>query len=463
MDFHGKSDLLGRVLVAHGMITEAQLESALAQQKVSGERLGDILINNGWISEQNLMKGISRQLIIPFVDLACVSPSQKILDMVPLNIVERLHIFPLGIENGKLRVAISEPLNLLAIDELRLITGFDITLAVATLSDIFCSIDRHYKRRESIDPSFERDKSFRLGELLFASGVITEKQLNIALEEQKTSGEKVGEIILAHGWINELQLTDALSKQLHIPMVLLASYEPSTLALKKVPRAFAEHNLLLPLAIMPGNVLRIAVSYPLNRNVVEELRDMTGCDIEYALALPSAFKRELPRYYRMLDSEGIAHERMAQKGALLGELLMNDGVITKKQLEEGLDEQRVNSMRLGDILIKNGVISEKQLAKAISSQLGLPVISLDDRSPDPEALGIVPRMVAERLQVIPISVEGVNTLRIAIAEPLNLLAIDELRTFTGMNIDLSVTTPTEIRSRIAVFYKGVDSKNDLMV
>lgn len=464
MDFRGKSSLLGSVLVAHGLITDAQLGSALLEQKRSLERLGEILVKNGWISEEGLMKGISHQLLIPYTSLKEIEPEPEAVKLISLNVAERLNIFPLRIlDNTTLQVAISEPLNLLAIDEIHMITGMEVDLTVSTVSDIQDSIDRCYRLKECTHSTFEADKSFRLGDLLFTSGLISEKQLKAALDEQRVTGDRLGEIILRHEWINELQLTDALSKQLHIPMVLLSSHEPSPPALKKVPRVFSETNLILPLAIMPGNILRVAIVQPLSSSLVEELRRMAHCDIEYALALPSALQRELPRFYRIIEMEGLTSERITQKGALLGDILMNDGVLIKRQLDEGLEEQRINRMRLGDILIKNGVITEKQLGRAISAQLGLPMISLDHYSPDPEALNLVPQLVAERLEVIPISVENGSELRIAIAEPMNLLAIDELRSFTGMNIELMVTTPTEIRSRLAVFYSGADPRSNITI
>ncbi len=464
MDYHGKSNLLGSVLVAHGLITEAQLDSALTQQKTTRKRLGEILVSNGWISEIGLMKGISQQLFIPFISLPEIIPETAAIELIPSNVAERLDIFPIEIlDESKLRIAISEPLNVLAIDEIHLITGLEVELAVATCSDIKAAIDRFYRLKNCAHASFESEKSFRLGEVLFTAGLISEKQLNMALEEQKTSGKKLGEIIVEHQWINELQLTDAMSRQLHIPMVLLASHEPSPPALKKVPRSFAEKYAVLPLSVLQGNVLQLAVSNLLSASAVEELRTLTQCNIEYVLALPSALRRELPRFYRVIEMEGLISERITQKGALLGDLLMNDGVLTRSQLNDGLEEQRVNRMRLGDIFIKNGVITEKQLARAISAQLGLPMISLGHYRPSPEALNLVPQILAQRLEVIPLSIEGNSILRIAIAEPLNLLAIDELRTFTGLNIELMVTTPTDIRSKMADFYSGAGPVNSLFV
>lgn len=463
MYFHGKKNLLGSVLVSHGLITEEQLEAALRLQKQTNLRLGETLVSNGWITEEDLSKGISKQLFIPFVKISDLDPDLDALCIIPQPVAERLDILPLGkTEDNRLKVAIAEPLNLLAIDEIHLLSGMEVELVVSTATQIRNGIRRWYTYQECSHIVFESEKSFKLGEILFTSGLLSEKQIKQVLEEQNTTHNKFGEIILSHGWINELQLTDAISKQLQIPMVLLASHEPSPEALRLIPRDIAERYTLLPLSILDGNKLQVAISEPLPAEAVFTIRKSTDHEIIFALALPTAIEREIPRFYRTIEISTPVSQKLTQKGALLGDILINDGAITRKKLDEALQEQRVNRMRLGDILIKNGEITELQLTRAISTQLGLPMVSLEINRPTPEALAVVPKFVAQRLEVIPLTVEN-GYLVVAIAEPLNLLAIDELRSFTGMNIELMVTTPTEIRSRLAVFYSGADPRSNITI
>jgi len=78
----------------------------------------------------------------------------------------------------------------------------------------------------------------------------------------------------------------------------------------------------------------------------------------------------------------------------LGDLLVNAGAISEKQLQSALMEQQLTNLRLGEILIKNGSLSEKQLAEALSSQLKLPMVTLARYRPMIEALRMVPENVA---------------------------------------------------------------------
>jgi len=465
MYYHGKATLLGNVLVSHGLITEEQLEAALTEQKLNRKRLGDILVENGWISEKALTQGISKQLLIPYIGIEEMDPAPQAVGLVSESMAERLQIIPLEVAEDTLKIAIAEPLNLLALDEIRMITGLNVDMSVATSTDIRMAICKCYRDQE-LDPGmFESEKCFRLGEILFTTGLISDKQLKQALEEQEFSHGRLGEIIMGHGWINELQLTDAISKQLQVPMILLSSHEPSPDALRLVPRAMAERFGILPVSLLANGQVRIAMTEPLKGEFLKELRATVGKEIDFSIALPSAVRREIPRFYRVLELEeitGSSGSGYSQKGALLGDILMNDGAITKNQLNESLQEQRITRMRLGEVMIKNGIITEKQLARAISTQLNIPMVSLEHTRPTMEALQMVPMVMAKRLEIIPLGIDD-GYLRIAIAEPLNLMAIDELRSYINMDIELMVTTASQIRAKLETFYSGKDPDRAILI
>lgn len=148
---------------------------------------------------------------------------------------------------------------------------------------------------------------------------------------------------------------------------------------------------------------------------------------------------------------------------LIGDILTEAGIITTDQLDTALKEQDKTRKRLGEILIEKEWLTERELAEALSAQLQLPMISLARYRPMTEALSVVPQPVAERLEIVPLSVLEGNRLRVAIAEPLNLLAIDELRVLTGMDVELTIAVPSEIRREIPNFYKVMGSLKNAMV
>lgn len=152
-----------------------------------------------------------------------------------------------------------------------------------------------------------------------------------------------------------------------------------------------------------------------------------------------------------------------QRHLRLGDLLVQAGAISEVNLESALQEQKGSFLRLGEILLKNGWLTEKQLAEALSRQMKIPLVSLARYRPSPEALKIIPESLARRLEVVPLSILETEAVSVAMSDPLNVLALDELRMVTGRNIELSVATASDIRRAFDQFYRVQASLEEAMV
>lgn len=150
----------------------------------------------------------------------------------------------------------------------------------------------------------------------------------------------------------------------------------------------------------------------------------------------------------LTPSQGVHH---AGKRARLGEILLARGAITEDQLEAALDEQRQSGELIGQILIRLGHASEGQILSALGEQLGLPVVALSDRTVDPAALTKVPSEFALRHELIPLQSDD-HTLTVAMANPLDVHPLDDLRLVTGMEILPAIASPGEIKRAIEQFY-----------
>jgi type IV pilus assembly protein PilB len=144
----------------------------------------------------------------------------------------------------------------------------------------------------------------------------------------------------------------------------------------------------------------------------------------------------------------------------LGDLLVDAGAISKSTLEAALEEQKISRMRLGEILLKNGWLTERQLAEALSRQLKLPLISLSKYKPTKEAVKIIPEAVAQRLEVVPLAILDSGKIAIAMSDPLNVIAVDELRMITNAEFDINVATASDVRRALMNFYKVQSSLDD---
>ncbi|MDO5142940.1 MAG: GspE/PulE family protein, partial [Eubacteriales bacterium] len=123
---------LGDLLVSVGLITEEQLAEALRLQKGSGKRLGSVLIEAGMISEKQLVETLELQLGISFIDLSKVSIPTEIAQLVPKNIAKRHSIVPVSLVRDELTIAMVDPLNFVAIEDVRAATRKRVTPRIAT-------------------------------------------------------------------------------------------------------------------------------------------------------------------------------------------------------------------------------------------------------------------------------------------------------------------------------------------
>ncbi len=145
----------------------------------------------------------------------------------------------------------------------------------------------------------------------------------------------------------------------------------------------------------------------------------------------------------------------------LGELLVSKGLITAKQLEDALQEQKISGNKLGSSLVKLGLISEKNLVSFLSRHYGVPAIDLSEAQIDPEVIKMIPPDVVFKYQVIPIKRIG-STLRVAMSDPSNILAIDDIKFLTSCHVEVFVSTESAIKAAIDKFYDSSESLADIM-
>lgn len=145
----------------------------------------------------------------------------------------------------------------------------------------------------------------------------------------------------------------------------------------------------------------------------------------------------------------------------LGDILLENKIITNDQLDEALLEQKQTKKKLGDILISSGFIREQQLIEVLEFQLGIPHVSLYKYNIDQAITRIIDERFAIEHQVLPIKKEK-NKLTVAMADPLDYYAIDDLRMITGLQIEPVIASRDEISTLINRIYSIQGSVNEVM-
>jgi type IV pilus assembly protein PilB len=153
---------------------------------------------------------------------------------------------------------------------------------------------------------------------------------------------------------------------------------------------------------------------------------------------------------------------MAREHKRLGDLLVESRLLAPEQLEAAIAEQRRTGQLLGATLVGMGLISEDALLDHLQRQLGLPLVDLSSVSVDEQILSFVKEDVARKYSALPIELEGRATLVVAMADPLNVAALEDLRFHCGMFIKPVLARPTEITEAIERFYHIDSSVNEVI-
>jgi len=142
---------LGELLVQAGLITEEQLQEALREGRERNMRLGDVLISRGYITEQQRIEVLEFQLGIPHVQLYRETIDPRAIQMIPRLLAETHKVLPYRIEGNRLAVAMADPLDYYAIEELRMATGMWIEPAIVSNEELELALWRYYGLQESVD------------------------------------------------------------------------------------------------------------------------------------------------------------------------------------------------------------------------------------------------------------------------------------------------------------------------
>ncbi|MCU1591081.1 MAG: Type secretion system protein GspE [Frankiales bacterium] len=164
---------LGDILLEGGHVTREQLANAVEEQRRLGRSLGRVLVDLGMLSEGQLVAALATQIGLKFVDLSDYPVDGSAVAKVPDAVCRRHNALPIGYEDGKLVVAMADPANVFAVDDIRSMTGMEVKAVVATKADVLAAINR-YQRSDTemdeltsaIDVSHDEDDLSKVTEII---------------------------------------------------------------------------------------------------------------------------------------------------------------------------------------------------------------------------------------------------------------------------------------------------------
>jgi len=145
--------------------------------------------------------------------------------------------------------------------------------------------------------SIRRIINKQLGELLLDRGIISQMQLNQALDIQHAKGGLIGEILVELGFAKEEDIAQSLTAQYGFPYLPLSNYDVNPEITNIIPSRVARQYLLVPIDKI-GNNLTLAMSNPLNIQAIEDVELLSGCSVQTFVSTSSDIKRAIEKYYK---------------------------------------------------------------------------------------------------------------------------------------------------------------------
>lgn len=140
---------LGDLLIREKLLTEKQLENALQRQKATGRKLGEILIHDNFVKEKDIIRVLQIQLKIPYVELEDINFDSSLSEIVSEALSRKYNLVPIKKHENKIIIAMSDPLNIFAIDDIRMATGLKVETVIAMTDAVNLAIDKLYTNQKA--------------------------------------------------------------------------------------------------------------------------------------------------------------------------------------------------------------------------------------------------------------------------------------------------------------------------
>lgn len=142
---------LGELLLKEKIISPEQLKKAIEEQRITGGRLGSTMVSLGFIKEQELVNFLSKQYGVPAVNLREFDIDPRVSRLVPFEVCDKYTLIPINRAGSTLIVAMADPSNIFAVDDVKFLTGYNVEVVIASEAAIKEAIEREFKRKVSKD------------------------------------------------------------------------------------------------------------------------------------------------------------------------------------------------------------------------------------------------------------------------------------------------------------------------
>ncbi|MFZ0427611.1 MAG: ATPase, T2SS/T4P/T4SS family, partial [Acidobacteriota bacterium] len=291
----------------------------------------------------------------------------------------------------------------------------------------------------------------RLGDLLTSENLVTESELSDALGRQAVDPKPLGRILVELGLVSQEELNRVLSDQerTNNPALLSSLFLDPKLT-QTLPESLAKRHQVLPLVVADDELV-VAAARHLQAEATAELASAGGHKIRRIPAVPEEVEPAITQFYGRLRKRRLKELR-------LGEVLIEEGLISQEQLDRCLAEQKRSEKKLGEILMEKGFVSEDAVLSAVAGKLGCEYRRFATSEIDLELSRFLPQRFAEQNHVLMLekNPKGSGVL-VAMADPADLYLRDLLSGILGphnLTLQPILASPGNIEAGIAYSYQS---------
>jgi type IV pilus assembly protein PilB len=306
---------LGKLAVSEGLIDESALKQAVEEQQRTGGLLGRIMVRQGLLSEEQLAQLLAKQVGLPYVEsLSDAKISDRLANhLLRLDAVQ-FGAVPYKEESGQLLVAISDPRT---IPDLEAIIQRPVQFVCSPEREINARIEQMYAgdkgrlgetllqnrklKREQLRRALEEQSKLGkvkpLGEILVDLGYVTQSDVDDALNRQRSGGGRLEDTLVQSGKISPEMLARSLAMQLGYEFVEDANAKVDPYAVSLVPEATVRRYTAMPIRL-EGNTLVVAMKDPRHVFALDDIKLITGKEIQPAVATEETLSGLINRFYR---------------------------------------------------------------------------------------------------------------------------------------------------------------------
>lgn len=444
---------LGRFFVRGGYISERELQMATQRQGQTNESLEESLHALDYASEEDLAEVLSLRATLPWIKLERYLVRDETVLLIPEEIAREHSLIAVHHEDRILTIAMVDPLNEEGIAAVERATGLAARVVVATPSAIHNAIERLYII--SLSQLTTADREFTV--YLVQRGILSSDQRWQVWRKHTIEATPIDMAISALGFLTQDEVAIAMAQYLQMEYVDIAPHVERERIFDAIGLPAERSRLVDPvdagvaqliteetakaLAALPirmeGNSIVVAFANPLDEAAMAEIRRL----------LPRPVAPIVSCRRQILDAI-----RRAAGRKLIGDYLLEAEIVTETQLDHALAVHERDGVRIGKALISLGYVTQEQLSTFIAEQQEMAFFDLSGTIIDDQVARTLPEEFEREHRLIPILMNA-ESITIAMVDPLNQSAIDEVGRITGLQVHTVHTTDDAFSEAMEDIYR----------